>query len=483
MSMQSQFSSAIMQICDEKNISKEAVVEAVQDALAAAYRKDYGSRDQRARAEFDDKTGLFKVYRQFEVVEEVENAEAEKTLEQAKKINSQAEVGDVIEIEVTPKNFGRIAAQTARQVIIQRIREAEREELYKTYKDREGELLFGQVQRVEGPAVFIELEKASVVLERPFQIPGEKFYNGQRIKLYLEKVEKTEKGPNIVISRTHKDFIKGLLELEVPEVAESTVEIKEIAREPGVRTKVAVYSKEEGIDPVGSCVGQKGVRIQAVTNEIGNERIDVVEWDADPVKYLINALSPAKIISIELHEDDRLAKVFVTEDQRSLAIGKNGQNVRLASILTGWEIDIEDFEGPVSEDEEVEASADTDVEVLSPEAGEKQEDEEVKDMSNNGDSDKKDTGEDEQNDKGDLGKLAAKLEEQEKDLGENDQDTAKEERAEEKGDGKQSSEGQKKEGKEEKDKKEFQDKEAKTENEADKKTSATEKSEGKEGKE
>lgn len=350
--MQSQFHSAIMQICDEKNIPKETVIDAVQDALSAAYRKDYGDRNQRIRAEFEESTGLFKIYRQFEVMDEVENPDAEKTLTQAQKINSQAEIGDVIEIEVTPKNFGRIAAQTARQVIIQRIREAEREELYKAYKDREGELLFGQVQRVEGETVFVELEKASVVLERQYKIPGEKFYNGQRIKLYLEKVEKTEKGPSIVISRNHKDFILGLLELEVPEVAEETVEIKDIAREAGVRTKVAVYSKEEGIDPVGSCVGQKGVRIQAVTNEIGQERIDIVEWDPDPVKYLINALSPAKIISIELHEDNKLAKVFVTEDQRSLAIGKNGQNVRLASILTGWEIDIEDFEGPTPLEEE-----------------------------------------------------------------------------------------------------------------------------------
>ncbi|MDD4351461.1 MAG: transcription termination factor NusA [Candidatus Gracilibacteria bacterium] len=341
--MQSKYTSAIMQICDEKNIDKEVVIEAVQDALAAAYRKDYGNRNQKVRAEFDDATGLFKVYRQFEVVEEVENPEAEKTVEQAQKINAQADLGDIIEIEVTPKDFGRIAAQTARQVIIQRIREAEREQMYKVYKDREGELLFGQVQRVEGGTVFVDLEKASVVLDRQYQIPGEKFYNGQRIKLYLEKVERTEKGPQIIISRRHPQFIAKLLELEVPEVAEGTVEVKDIAREAGVRTKISVYSKEEGIDPVGSCVGQKGVRIQSVTDEIGSERIDIVEWDTDPVKYLINALSPARIISIELHEAEKLAKVFVTEDQRSLAIGKNGQNVRLASILTGWEIDIEDF--------------------------------------------------------------------------------------------------------------------------------------------
>jgi len=342
--MQSKFAAAIAQICDEKHIDARVVIEAIEAALAAAFRKDYGSPEQKIRVVFDAQTGLMNVYQQFDVVKTVADREFEKTVADAKKIRKTAKVGEVVEIEVTPKEYGRIAAQTAKQVIIQRVREAEREAVYNLYKDREGELLTAQVQRVErhGDA-FIDLEKATVILERNHQIPGERLYNGQRIKVLLEKVARNEKGPQIIISRTHNNLIKALLDLEVPEVREGIVEIKQIAREPGIRTKVAVAAREEGVDPVGACVGQKGVRIQAVTDELGHERIDVIEWSADPVKFLINALSPAKIVSIELIQDQKLAKVYVTEDQRSLAIGKNGQNVRLASLLTGWEIDIEDF--------------------------------------------------------------------------------------------------------------------------------------------
>jgi len=342
--MQSKFAAAIAQICDEKHIDARVVIEAIEAALAAAFRKDYGSPEQKIRVVFDAQTGLMNVYQQFDVVKTVADREFEKTVADAKKIRKTAKVGEVVEIEVTPKEYGRIAAQTAKQVIIQRVREAEREAVYNLYKDREGELLTAQVQRVErhGDA-FIDLEKATVILERNHQIPGERLYNGQRIKVLLEKVARNEKGPQIIISRTHNNLIKALLDLEVPEVREGIVEIKQIAREPGIRTKVAVAAREEGVDPVGACVGQKGVRIQAVTDELGHERIDVIEWSADPVKFLINALSPAKIVSIELIQDQKPAKVYVTEDQRSLAIGKNGQNVRLASLLTGWEIDIEDF--------------------------------------------------------------------------------------------------------------------------------------------
>lgn len=342
--MQSKFAAAIAQICDEKHIDPQLVIEAIEAALGAAYRKDYGSLDQQLRVVFDPQTGLTNVYQQFSVVEEVTNADFEKTPAQARKILKDSNVGDIIEIEVTPKEYGRIAAQTAKQVIIQRVREAEREAIYNLYKDHEGELLSAQVQRVERQGdAFIDLEKATVLLERGHQIPGERLYNGQRLKVLLEKVARNEKGPQIVISRSHPNLIRALLELEVPEVNEGIVEVKAIAREPGVRTKVAVAAKEEGIDPVGACVGQKGVRIQAVTDELGRERIDVIEWSSDPVRFMINALSPAKIISIELLKSQKLAKVYVNEDQRSLAIGKNGQNVRLASQLTGWEIDIEDF--------------------------------------------------------------------------------------------------------------------------------------------
>lgn len=342
--MQSKFAAAIAQICDEKHIDPKVVIEAIEAALGAAYRKDYGSQEQKLRVVFDPQTGLTNVYQQFDVVATVANREFEKSVADAKKIRKTAKVGESIELEVTPKEYGRIAAQTAKQVIIQRVREAEREAIYNLYKDHEGELLSAQIQRVERQGdAFIDLEKATVLLERQHQIPGERLYNGQRIKVLLEKVARNEKGPQIIISRSHPDLIKALLDLEVPEVSEGLVEIKAIAREAGVRTKVAVAAKEEGIDPVGACVGQKGVRIQAVTDELGRERIDVIEWSSDPIKFLINSLSPAKIVSIELLKSQKLAKVYVTEDQRSLAIGKNGQNVRLASQLTGWEVDIEDF--------------------------------------------------------------------------------------------------------------------------------------------
>lgn len=342
--MQSKFAAAIAQICDEKHIDPKVVIEAIEAALGAAYRKDYGSQEQKLRVVFDPQTGLTNVYQQFDVVAAVDNRDFEKDVADAKKVRKTAKVGETIELEVTPKEYGRIAAQTAKQVIIQRVREAEREAIYNLYKDHEGELLSAQIQRVERQGdAFIDLEKATVLLERQHQIPGERLFNGQRIKVLLEKVARNEKGPQIIISRSHPDLIKALLDLEVPEVSEGLVEIKVIAREAGVRTKVAVAAKEEGIDPVGACVGQKGVRIQAVTDELGRERIDVIEWSSDPIKFLINSLSPAKIVSIELLKNQKLAKVYVTEDQRSLAIGKMGQNVRLASQLTGWEIDIEDF--------------------------------------------------------------------------------------------------------------------------------------------
>jgi len=342
--MQSKFSAAIAQICEEKNIDKKTVLEAIEAAIAAAYRKDYGEAQQKVRVEFDEKTGFIRIFRQFDVVKTVETEAFELTPAKAKKIKKNAKVGDIVEVEEMPEGFGRIAAQTAKQVIIQRIREAEKEAIFNLYKDREGELLTGQVQRVEADGtVFLDLEKATVMMKKEQCIPHETFYNGQRIKVYIEKVARTDKGPQIIISRNHADMIQRLLELEVPEIAEATVIIKGVAREAGVRTKISVTSKEEGVDPVGSCVGQKGVRIQAVTDELSGERIDIVEWAEDPVTYLMNALAPAKIISIKLDEKKKLAKVYVTEDQRSLAIGKNGQNVRLASILTDWEIDIEDY--------------------------------------------------------------------------------------------------------------------------------------------
>ncbi len=346
--MQSKQSAAIAQIAAEKNIDADKVVEAIQAALGAAYRKDFGHPDQQVRVEFDADTGLIRVFRQWVVKpdEEVENLEAELTLKDARKRKAGAKLGDILEEDVSPHaEFGRIAAQTAKQVLIQHIRESEREAIYNLYKDRVGELLNAQVQRVEmsGDA-FLDVDHATIVLEPRQAIPNEQFYNGQRVKVYLERVDKTEKMSQIVISRTHPQMIAKLLEMEVPEIAEGSVVIKDISREPGVRTKVSVVSLEEGVDPVGSCVGQKGVRIQAVTDELAGERIDIVQYDDDPVRYLMNALAPAKIVSVKLIPEKKLAKVYVIEEQRSLAIGRNGQNVRLASKLSGWEIDILDFD-------------------------------------------------------------------------------------------------------------------------------------------
>lgn len=347
--MQSQFFAAINQLCDEKNISKDRVIETIQAALRAAYRKDYGTKEQNIDVELDEKSGLATVYLLKEVVDEVEDEEAQITPKDAKKYDKKAKVGDTIKIDVTPTNYGRIAAQAAKQVIIQRIQEAERDVMYDTFKDRENELINAIVHRVDGRNVYLNLDdKITTNLPYEQQIPGEKYYSGQRIKLYLDKVIKTTKGPELLISRTHRGLVKKLLELEIPEIKAGLVEIKSISRDPGVRCKVAVFSSDEKIDPIGSCVGQKGVRVQNIMDELNGERIDIIQWSENMEEYIKTALAPAKTAVIQLFEDEKRAKVFVQPDQRPLAIGKKGQNVRLASILTGWEIDIldiSDYEG------------------------------------------------------------------------------------------------------------------------------------------
>lgn len=342
--MQSQFLAAINQLCDEKNISKERVFETIQAALRAAYRKDYGNKDQEVDVELDENSGLATVYLLKNVVKKIENEDLEITEADAKKYDKKAKIGDTIKIDVTPMNYGRIAAQAAKQVIIQRIQEAERDVMYDMFKDRENELINAVVHRVDGRNVYLNLDdKITTILPYEQQIPGEKYYGGQRIKLYLDKVIKTTKGPELLISRTNKNLVKKLLELEIPEVKSNLVEIKSIARDPGVRCKVAVYSNDEKIDPIGSCVGQKGVRVQNIMEELNGERIDIIQWSENMEDYIRTALAPAKTTVIELFQKERRAKVFVQSDQRPLAIGKQGQNVRLASILTGWEIDILDI--------------------------------------------------------------------------------------------------------------------------------------------
>ncbi len=347
--MQSQFFAAISQLCDEKNIAKETVIETIESALRAAYRKDYGNKEQEIDVDLDENSGVTTVYLVKEVVEKIEDEDREISEVDAKKYSKKAKVGDTVRIDVTPTNYGRIAAQAAKQVVIQKIQDAERDVLYETFKNRENELINAIVHRVDGTNVYINLDnKTTTNIPYEHQIPGEKYYSGQRIKLYLDKVIKTTKGPQLMISRTHPNLVKKLLELEIPEIKSGIVEIKSIARDPGVRCKVAVLSTDEKIDPIGSCVGQKGIRVQNIMDELNGERIDIIQWSEDMTEYIKTSLAPAKTSVIQLNEKLKRVKVFVQPDQRPLAIGKQGQNVRLASILTGWEIDIldiSDYEG------------------------------------------------------------------------------------------------------------------------------------------
>lgn len=338
------FMSAVDDICQEKGLSKEIIIEAVEAAIAAAYRKDYGKPKQMIRAKMDPVSGSTEMYRYYDVKEsdeEIEEPEKELSLKNAKKIDKKARVGGEVLIKLpSEENFGRIAAQTAKQVIIQRLREAERDMIFAEYKDREGEVLSASVQQIDGRNVIVSLGKANGILFPSEQIHNEKYHIGQRLKVYVSEVSQSARGPQISVSRTNEGLIRGLFENEVPEIASETVEIKSVAREPGSRTKIAVIASEEGIDPVGSCVGQRGTRVQAILSELGEEKIDIVLWDEDVEQFIMNALSPAKTDSIVISSKDHKAIVTVTQENLSLAIGKGGQNVRLASKLSGWGIDI-----------------------------------------------------------------------------------------------------------------------------------------------
>ncbi|PIZ75876.1 transcription termination/antitermination protein NusA, partial [Candidatus Peregrinibacteria bacterium CG_4_10_14_0_2_um_filter_41_8] len=340
--MQSQFLAAISQLCAEKNLPRETVIETVEAALKAAYRKDFGNKNEELEVDMSNNVDSFTIYVVKEVAAEVEDPDLDMSIEEAKKHKKDPKVGDIIKIDVTPTGFGRIAAQAAKQVIIQRLQEAERDIMYDMFKDRENELLNAQVHRVQDDMVYIDLGKITVSLPKEHRIPGERYYAGQRLKLYLDKVIKTSKGPQLLISRTHPELVRKLMEMEIPEIQAGTVEIKRIAREPGVRTKLTVLSHDEKIDPIGACVGQKGVRIQSVMDELFGERIDVIYHTDDIEKLLRVSLAPATIVYIEINDAQRHAKVYVEEDQRPLAIGSKGQNVRLASKLTDLIVDIED---------------------------------------------------------------------------------------------------------------------------------------------
>lgn len=332
---------ALDQIAREKRISKESLLEAIASALTSAVKRNFGGT-QNISVELNEKTGAFRVLAKVEVVPQVENRFTQIALVDAQRLQQEVAVGDWIEQEVTPKDFGRLAAQTAKQVVYQKIKEAEREASYAEYADKEGEMINGTIRRKEGNQVYIDLdERSEAALPPKEQVPGERYEIGGRYRVYLQSVHRGIRGPELIVSRANKELVLRLFELEVPEIFEGRVEIKSIAREPGLRSKIAVASREEKIDPVGACVGPKGIRIQAIVRELRGERIDIIRYARDVKEFIANALSPAKISHVDLEEKSKTATVVVQSDQLSLAIGKEGQNARLAAKLTNWKIDIQ----------------------------------------------------------------------------------------------------------------------------------------------
>jgi len=334
-----EFIAALEQIEREKGIAKDVLLEAIEAALISAYRRNFGSGPN-VRVEIDRETGEIKVFSGKTVVEEPEDPSTEVSLTEARAHDGTLELGDTLETEATPHAFGRIAAQTAKQVVVQRIREAERGIIFEEFANREGDIVTGLVHRVEGRSVLIDLGKAEALLLSPEQLPGEHYRQGERLKVYVVEVKRTTKGPQIMLSRTHPGLLKRLLELEVPEIHDGIVEMKAVAREAGFRSKVAVSSNDPNVDPVGACVGSRGMRVQTVVNELRGEKVDVVRWDPDPAQFVAGALSPAKVLSVRVDAEQNLAEVVVPDYQLSLAIGKEGQNARLAAKLTGFKIDI-----------------------------------------------------------------------------------------------------------------------------------------------
>jgi len=333
---------AIKHLSAERGLPREVVLEAIEAALISAYKKTPQGTAQFVSVTIDPNSGKPQVFADKEVVEEVKDDRTQITLPHARRIDPKAKLGDVIKVDVTPYDFGRIAAQTAKQVILQRIREAERDQLFSTYSEREGEIVQGTVQTIDPTEITIALDKVEARLPKKEQIPKERYFPNQRLRVYIVEVKKTNKGPEIIVSRTHRNMLRRLLEVEVPEIFNGAVEIKAIAREAGSRSKVAVAARQDGIDPVGACVGLRGVRIQALVNELGGEKIDIIEWSPDPAIFIAKALSPAVVMSVSLEDggNGKTANVIVPDKQLSLAIGKEGQNARLAAKLTGWRIDI-----------------------------------------------------------------------------------------------------------------------------------------------
>jgi len=333
------FIDALHEIEREKGISKEIIFDALESALISSYKKNFSSA-QNVLVEMDRETGVVKVFATKDVVENVENEFLEISIEDAKTRDEKHEVGDLIKIEITPKDFGRIAAQTAKQVVIQRIKDAERDVIYDDFINRENEIITGQIQRISKNNIYIDLGKTEGILPPTEQIVGEEYNQGDRLKLIISEVKKTTKGPQIVLSRANNGLVKRLFELEVPEINDGIVDIYSISREAGSRTKIAVYSKDPDVDPLGACVGFKGSRVKAIVDELNGEKIDIVIWSKKPEEFIANSLSPSKVIKVIANEKEKSAMVVVPDYQLSLAIGKEGQNARLAAKLTNWKIDI-----------------------------------------------------------------------------------------------------------------------------------------------
>lgn len=337
--MNEELLTALTELCKEKGIEKEVILDALEAALIAAYKRNFASA-QNVCVELDRDTGKINVYAQKTVAEEVTDPQLEISVDDAKKISGTYEIGDVVNIEVTPHDFGRIAAMTAKQVVTQRIREAERGIIYSEYTQKENDIVTGKIERIEHGTIYVDIGKAEAVLPINEQTEGESYQIGDMIKCYVSEVKNATRGTQIILSRTHPGLVKKLFFREVPEIQDGLVEIKSVSREAGSRTKIAVYSEDNDIDAQGACIGPKGTRVQAVSEELNMEKIDIVKWSEDPVEYISAALSPSKVLSVIADEEEKSAKVTVPENQLSLAIGKSGQNVRLAARLTGWKIDI-----------------------------------------------------------------------------------------------------------------------------------------------
>ncbi|AYC29279.1 transcription termination factor NusA [Paenisporosarcina cavernae] len=337
--MGSELLDALTALEKQKGISRDVLIEAIEAALVTAYKRNF-NQAQNVRVDLNLDNGSMRVFSRKDVMEEVLDERLHISLEDAKEVNPAYELGDVVEQEVTPRNFGRIAAQTAKQVVTQRVREAERGLIYEEFVDREEDIVNGIVERLDARNIYVGLGKVEAVLPQNEQIQQETYHPHDRIKVFITKVERTTRGPQVFVSRTHPGLLRRLFEMEVPEIYDGIVEIKSIAREAGDRSKISVVAHQEDIDPVGSCVGSKGSRVQTIVNELNGEKIDIVEWSEDPVTFVANALSPSKVLDVQVNEEEKSTTVVVPDYQLSLAIGKRGQNARLAAKLTGWKIDI-----------------------------------------------------------------------------------------------------------------------------------------------